>query len=409
MNVGSGSVNGALPNLGMDEGCTILHADMDAFYAAVAVRDDPSLRGKPVIVGAGPRSVVLSATYEARALGIRAAMPVSRARRLAPHAIFVAPAHHRYAEISAAIMEIFRSITPLVEPLSLDEAFLDVAGARRLIGTPRQIAELIRTRVADEQGITCSIGVASTKFVAKVASNACKPDGMLVVPAAETIAFLHPLPVGALWGVGPKTEEVLHRLGLTTIGDIAHTPAATLVRALGDAHGHHLHDLAWGRDPRRVTPEEPEKSVGAEETFATDIDNPETIAAELLRLSEKVGARMRRAGVRGRTISIKVKFSDFTSLTRSRTLGQSTDTTQEIYTVARDLFLALHLDRARIRLVGVRVEGLVDADDAPVQLRLDERAHGWRDAEAAADRAAERYGSRIIRPARLLRRRDQAD
>jgi DNA polymerase-4 len=402
MTLGSYSVSDAqLPD---DEGCHILHADMDAFYASVAVRDDPSLRGKPVVVGAGPRSVVLSATYEARALGIHAAMPVSRARRLAPHAVFVAPAHHRYSEVSAAVMEIFRSATPLVEPLSLDEAFLDVSGARRLLGSPRAIAEMIRTRIADEQGITASIGVAATKFVAKVASGACKPDGLLVVPADETIAFLHPLPVGALWGVGPKTEEVLHRLGLRTIGDIAHTPATTLVRVLGEAHGAHLHELAWGRDPRRVIPEEPEKSVGAEETFATDVDNPEVIAAELLRLAEKVGSRMRRAGVRGRTIGLKIKFADFTVLTRSKTLSQATDVTQEIYAIARGLYLALRLERARIRLVGIRVEGLVDADDAPVQLRLDEREHGWRDADAAADRAAARFGSRIVRPARLVRR-----
>jgi DNA polymerase IV len=393
-----------------DQGCTILHADMDAFYASVAVRDDPSLRGKPVIVGAGPRSVVLSATYEARALGIHAAMPVSRAKRLAPHAIFVPPVHHRYSEVSSSVMEIFRSITPLVEPLSLDEAFLDVQGALRLIGSPREIAEIIRTRVADEQGITCSIGVASTKFVAKVASGSCKPDGLLIVPADQTITFLHPLSVSSLWGVGPKTEETLHRLGLRSIGDIAHTPVATLVRALGDAHGHHLHDLAWGRDIRRVIPDEPEKSVGAEETFATDIDNTEVIAGELLRLSERVSTRLRRAGVRGRTISIKVKFADFTTITRSKTVRDATDLTQEIYAVARTLFLALHLDRARIRLVGVRVEGLIDSDEAPTQLLLDARDRGWREAEQAADRAAERFGQQIVRPARLVpRKKDEGN
>lgn len=394
-----------LGSTGMGE-ASILHADMDAFYASVAVRDDPSLRGKPVVVGAGPRSVVLSATYEARALGIHAAMPVSRARRLAPHAIFVPPQHQRYSEVSAAVMEIFRSVTPLVEPLSLDEAFMDVSGARRLLGTPVEIAQSIRTRVADEQGITCSIGVAATKFVAKVASGACKPDGLLVVPTDETVAFLHPLPASALWGVGPKTEAALTRLGLRTIGDIAHTPKATLVRALGDAHGHHLHELSWGRDPRRVIADDPEKSVGAEETFATDMDDVDFIAGELLRLAEKVGSRLRRAGVRGRTVTIKIKFADFTVINRSRTIADPTDVTQEIYAVARGLLDALHLDRVRIRLVGVRVEGLVDADLAPVQLRLDDREHGWRDAEVAADRAAARFGSRMVRPARLLRRSD---
>lgn len=378
----------------------ILHADMDAFYASVAVRDEPSLRGKPVIVGAGPRSVVLSATYEARALGIRAAMPVSRARRLAPQAIFVPPVHERYSEVSDAVMEIFRSFTPLVEPISLDEAFLDVAGARRLLGSPYEIAQAIRHRIADEQGITCSIGIASTKFVAKLASNECKPDGLLHVRAEETVSFLHPLPVGALWGVGAKTEEVLHRLGLKTIGDIAHTPVTTLVRALGHAHGEHLHELSWGRDPRRVHPYEPEKSVGAEETFGVDIDNPELIARELLRLSDRVGGRLRHAGMRGRTISLKVKFADFTTITRSKTVNDPTDVAQEIYAIARSLYDGLHLDRARIRLVGVRVENLVT--DAPVQMRLDQRDHGWREAEVAADQAAEKFGRRVVRPARLV-------
>lgn len=385
----------------------ILHADMDAFYAAVAVRDDPTLRGKPVVVGAGPRSVVLSATYEARALGIRAAMPVSRARRLAPQAIFVAPTHERYSQVSDSVMEIFKAFTPLVEPISLDEAFLDVSGARRLLGSPRDIAHNIRHRINDELGITCSIGIASTKFVAKLASNACKPDGLLLIPAEETIAFLHPLPVGALWGVGAKTEEVLHRLGLKTIGDIAHTPQTTLVRALGQAHGQHLHDLSWGRDLRRVTPYEPEKSIGAEETFGVDIDNPEVIHGELLRLSEKVAGRMRHAGLRGRTISIKVKFADFTTLTRSKTVDEPTDVSQEIYAIARSLYEALHLDRARIRLVGVRIEGLFS--DAPMQLRLDQRSSGWREAEIAADQAAEKFGHRVVRPARLVRPHDPSD
>lgn len=383
----------------------ILHADMDAFYAAVAVRDDPSLRGKPVVVGAGPRSVVLSATYEARALGIRAAMPVSRARRLAPQAIFVPPQHERYSEVSDSVMEIFRAFTPLVEAISLDEAFLDVSGARRLLGTPLEIAQSIRYQISDELGITCSIGIASTKFVAKLASNECKPDGLLLVPADQTIAFLHPLPVAALWGVGAKTEEVLHRLGLRTIGDIAHTPAGTLVRALGQAHGEHLHDLSWGRDQRRVIPYEPEKSIGAEETFGVDIDNPEVIAGELLRLCEKVGGRLRHAGVRGRTISIKVKFADFTSLTRSKTINDPTDVAQEIYAIARSLYEGLHLDRARVRLVGVRVEGLLS--EGPTQLRLGQRSHGWREAEVAADQAAEKFGHRVVRPARLVRPDDE--
>src|SRR5437764_6923176 len=241
---------------------------MDAFYASVELRTRPELVGTPVIIGGlGGRSVVLSATYEARSYGVHSAMPMSRARRMCPQATVIAPTPGLYAETSRGVMEVFRSITPLVEPLSLDEAFLDVTGAQRRLGSPRQIAELIRARIVDEQGITCSVGIAPTKFVAKLASARAKPDGLIVVPRDEVIAFLHPLPVGALWGVGEKTEEALTRLGLRTIGDIAHTPAATLQRALGAAVGAHLAALSWGQDDRGVIAHEPDKSIGAEETF----------------------------------------------------------------------------------------------------------------------------------------------
>src|ERR687886_1623377 len=274
-----------------DSGCTVLHVDMDAFYASVELIDRPHLRGTPVIVGGGgSRGVVLSATYEARRFGVHSAMPMSRARRLCPPGTIADPDHDRYAEVSRGVMEIFRSITPLVEPLSLDEAFLDVSGAVRRLGPPAAIAELIRDRVADEQQITCSVGVAATKFVAKLASARAKPDGMLVVPREETIPFLHGLGVGALWGVGDRTEEVLTRLGLRTVSDIAHTPVDTLKRALGDAVGAHLHDLAWGRDPRTVVAEQVEKSIGAEETFPRDVDDPDVVLREVLRLSERVAA-----------------------------------------------------------------------------------------------------------------------
>ncbi len=254
---------------GDDRGCTVLHVDMDAFYASVELRSRPELRGLPVIVGGGgSRGVVLSATYEARRHGVASAMPMMRARRLCPSAVVLAPDHRAYADVSAGVMEVFRSVTPLVEPLSLDEAFLEVSGAARRLGGARAVGEWIRATVQDEQGITCSVGVASTKFVAKLASARCKPDGLLVVPADGAVAFLHPLPVAALWGVGEKTEEVLLRLGLRTVGDIAHTPLATLQRALGPATGAHLSALSWGRDERRVVPVEPDKSIGAEETFA---------------------------------------------------------------------------------------------------------------------------------------------
>ena len=393
-----------------DAGCTILHVDMDAFYASVSLRGRPELHGQPVIVGGGGnRGVVLSATYEARALGIHSAMPMSRARRLAPQATVLEPDHRAYAHVSRGVMSLFGSITPLVEPISLDEAFLDVSGALRRLGSPTAIAELIRARVSDEQQITCSVGVATTKFVAKLASTRAKPDGLLVVPADQVISFLHPLPVGALWGVGEKTEEHLTRLGLRTVGDIANTPLGTLQRALGQAAGTHLHDLSWGRDPRSVSPHEPEKSIGNEETFENDIDDPEIIHAHLLRLSDRVAGRLRAAGYVGRTVALKVRFADFSTLTRSRTLPRSTDVGKEVYDTVKGMYEALGLQRVRIRLVGVRVEGLTPAHDSPHQLLLGEPEHGHREAEVAVDSLRARYGSDAVRPARLVdpdRRRD---
>ena len=385
-----------------DADCTILHVDMDAFYASVSLRTRPELHGTPVIVGGGGRSVVLSATYEARALGIHSAMPMSRARRIAPQAVFIEHDHRAYAQVSRGVMALFASITPLVEPLSLDEAFLDVSGALRRLGSPTAIAELIRARVQDEQQITCSVGVATTKFVAKLASTRSKPDGLLVVPADRVIDFLHPLPVGALWGVGEKTEAQLTRLGLRTVGDIANTPLATLTRALGQASGMHLYELSWGRDPRSVNPHEPEKSVSNEETFEHDIDDPAVIHAHLLALSDKVAGRLRAAGYVGRTVSLKVRFADFSTITRSRTLPRPTDVGMEVYDTVRALYEALGLQRVRIRLVGVRIEGLVEAQDAPHQLLLGEPEHGRREAEVAVDTLRARYGSDAVRPARLV-------
>ena len=394
---------GAL-GLGTDDtGCTILHVDMDAFYASVSLRTRPELHGLPVVVaGSAGRGVVLSATYEARALGIHSAMPYSRARRLAPAAIFIEPDHGAYAEVSRGVMAIFASITPLVEPLSLDEAFLDISGAVRRLGSPTSIGELIRSRVSDEQGITCSVGVASSKFVAKLGSTRCKPDGLLVIPQNEVIAFLHPLPVGALWGVGEKTEEQLVRLGLRTVGDIANTPVATLQRAVGDATGAHLYELSWGRDERSVLPHEPEKSISNEETFGTDVDDPEVIHAHLRALADQVGGRLRRAGYVARTISLKVRFSDFTTITRSRTLTSPTDVGKELYDTSRTLYEALGLQRARIRLVGVKAEGLIPADEASRQLALGEPELGHREAELAVDSLRARFGSQAVRPARLV-------
>ena len=386
-----------------DTGCTVLHVDMDAFYASVELRRRPDLAGRPVIVGgAASRGVVLSATYQARAHGVHSAMPMSRARRLCPEAVVLPPDPGTYAAVSAGVFEIFTSITPLVEPMSLDEAFLDVAGALRTFGRPHQIGEQIRARVYDEQGITCSVGVASTKFLAKLASTRSKPDGLLVVPRDGAVAFLHPLPVGALWGVGEKTAAALQRLGLHTVGDLASAPLGTLQRALGAATGATLHALAWGRDERVVTPHEPDRSIGAEETFERDVDDPELIGRELLRLAEKVAIRLRAGGWAGRTISIKVRFADFTTITRSRTLPEPTDLGRDLYAVATALYTGLGLQRARLRLVGIRVEQLVAAGRTAHQMSLDERERGWREAERAADRAAGRFGPGAVRRATLV-------
>jgi DNA polymerase IV len=386
-----------------DEGCSILHVDMDAFYALASLLSRPELKGTPVIIaGGGNRGVVLSATYEARAFGVASAMPIARARRLCPQATVVAPDYARYERISAAVMAVFASVTPIVEPLSLDEAFLDVSGARRRLGSPRQIAQRIRDTIADEQGITCSVGVATTKFVAKLASALAKPDGLLVVPDAEVVGFLHQLPVGALWGVGDRTEEALQRLGLHTVADIAHTPVDTLRRALGDNAGPALYALAWGRDSRPVMPTRRERSIGADETFSFDVDDPAYIRRELLKLSDRTAARVRAAGMVGRRITIKVRFSDFTTITRSKTLRDPTDVSRDIYATALALFDALGLQRARLRLVGVRMEGLMDADQAPVQGLLDEPEHGWRDADRAVDQASARFGAGVVRPASLV-------
>ncbi|MGN0065248.1 MAG: DNA polymerase IV [Nocardioides sp.] len=385
----------------------LLHVDMDAFYASVATRDRPDLAGLPVIVGGGSRSVVLSANYLARRHGVRSAQPMTRARRMCPQAVVIPPDFEEFASVSASVMEIFRRVTPLVEAISLDEAFLDVRGSARRLGDPCQIAEQVRALVHDEQRITCSVGVAATVSVAKLASRRAKPDGVVVVDPGTVTSFLHPLDVGELWGVGEKTRTMLHRLGLMTVGDLAHTPRRTLQRALGDHQGGHLHDLAWGNDRRELVvrsgPHAPERSMGADETFAHDTDDREVVVRELLRLSAKVAGRMRSAGVAGRTVTIRIRFADFTTLTRSRTLPEATDVTMEIHRAAVRLHDALGLQRARIRLVGVRVEGLVPAERVQRQLVLGEREQGWQEADRAVDRATRRFGPHAVRPASLVR------
>lgn len=393
-----------------DTNCHILHLDMDAFYASVEVRRNPALAGKPVIVGgAEGRGVVVAATYEAREFGIHAAMPMSRAMRLCPTAIVVPADHRAYAEVSAQLYQILLSVTPYVETLALDEAFLDVSGAIKLLGKPTEIATKLRTEIKTQLNLTASVGVASNKFLAKLASTYAKPDGLLLIPAAAAVEFLHPLPVGALWGVGEKTEARLKELGLNVIGDIANLPLATLTRILGAASAEHLHNLCWGIDEREVIVSEPEKSIGNETTFGEDLFDPIEVEAQLLRLADQVAARLRSRGLSSRTISIKIRFHDFTTITRSKTLASYTHSTQEINQIARQLYRNLNLQRVRIRLLGVRAEGLQPTELASFQPTLDEPEHGWSEAEQAVDQARAKFGERAIKPARLIVEPDEED
>ncbi len=380
---------------------TILHVDMDAFYASVAEKDNPKLKGKAVVVGAGRRGVVSAANYEARKFGIRAAMPVYKAKALAPHAIFISPDMARYEEVSRSVMSIFHDITPLVEPISLDEAFLDVTGARRLLGDGQTIAKLIRASVEQKEGITCSVGIAHNKFIAKIASNQCKPNGLLEIDPEKVLEFLHPLAAKEIWGVGPKTNEQLAKMGLQTVGDIANTPRSTLIRVLGQASGSSLYELAWGRDYRDVEIEHIEKSISSSETFDQDLDSQEEILKEFLRLTERSVERMREKSFAAGTISIKVRFTDFKTISRSKTVDLPITGTQEIFEVVKNLYLALNLENVLIRLVGVSLDSLVE-DEEINQMVLGQRTSGWQQADKAVDRIKNKFGSASLRPARLV-------
>ncbi len=382
-----------------EEGCSILHVDMDAFFASVELARRPQLRGLPVIVGGAQRGVVLAATYEARAFGVHSAMPMAQALRLAPQAVVVPPDHRTYHEV----MGILRDVTALVEQVSIDEAFLDVAGARRRAGPPTVIAELIRRQVRERYGITCSVGIAATKFVAKLASGHAKPDGVLLIPRAATVDFLRVMPVGALWGVGERTEAALARWGITTVAQLADSDLATVQRAVGKVGGAHLHDLAWGRDPRPVHPGREEKSVGAEETFAEDVADPVVVQAKALQLADRCAERLRSHGLVARTVAVKVRASDFRTLTRARTLATPTDVGREIYLAARELLAGVDLGGLPVRLVGVRAEGLTPASETVRQPTLEEAAAedagDRRQAERAMDEVRRRFGAGAIRPA----------
>ena len=393
---------------GADIGCSILHVDMDAFFASVEILRNPELRGRPVVVGGGVRGVVAAASYEARKFGIRSAMPMSQAVRMCRDLVVVPPNRAAYNEASERVMTILRDVTPLVEPLSLDEAFLDVEGAIRLHGRPADIARAIRRRVTDELGLTCSVGVAPTKFVAKLASARCKPDGLLVVPRDHVLDFLHPLPVTVLWGVGASTAEALRRLGVRTVADLAATPVDTLRRAVGAATATHLSELSNGIDPRTVQPGEVEKSISADHTLETDLVTADEVARELLRLSEEVGRRVRARGLVARTIGIKIRFADFTTVSRVRSLEGWIDSTETIYRTALALYDTLQLDRPRVRLVGVKCENFRAAAEAPEQLTLDAafgdspRTAAERAVDAAIDTARERFGPGAVRYGALL-------
>ena len=400
--MGRGDGTGRLtsPDDADDTGTGILHVDMDAFYASVEQLDDPSLRGKPIIIGAPDgRSVVSSASYEARRFGVRSAMPVSQALRLCPSAIVVVPHFDRYLHFSARVMRIFRDVTPLVEPLSIDEAFLDVRGVRRLWGSPGVIARALRVRVLEETGLTCSIGVAATKHVAKMASTISKPDGLLVVSAADTDAFLRPRSVRALWGVGPKAAESLESRGIRTVADVLDSPRDVLDRALGTAMGDRIWHLARGIDPRSVETDRSEKSVGHEETFDADIADPLILRSELRRLADRVGARLRGGGWEASTIAIKVRFADFSTISRSQTLPEPTAVGQRIGDAAHELFESVER-RMPIRLIGVRAEKLRPAGSAPLALWDDDQ--DWRRIEDALDGAVAKFGRGAVTRATLL-------
>jgi DNA polymerase-4 len=389
---------------------TILHVDMDAFFVSVELLRRPELRGQPVVVGgAGVRGVVAAASYEARAFGVHSAMPSLRARRLCPHAVFLAGDYAAYNEVSGRVMEIFRSFTPLVEPISLDEAFLDVTGARRLHGSGSEIARAIRTRVLEAEGLTCSVGVATNKFLAKLASEVAKPKaspegprfgpGVTVVEPGRELAFLHPLPVRALWGVGPATMAKLERLGVRTVGELAALSEDTVVGSLGSAHGRHLHQLAHAVDDRAVEPDLEPKSIGHEETFARDHHQLATLEREAVRMSDAVANRLRRHGLAGRTVIVKVRFRDFRTITRSVTLPSPVDGGQAVARAAKQLLA--QVDPAMgVRLLGVSVSGLKPA--AARQLSLDPAdADGWDEAGDAIEAIRHRFGDDAIVPATL--------
>jgi DNA polymerase-4 len=378
---------------------TILHADLDSFFASVEQRDDASLRGRPVIVGGG---VVLAASYEAKAFGIRTAMGLRQAQRLCPRAIVVPPRGSAYSDASKAVFEVFANTTPLVESLSIDEAFLDVGGLRRISGTPTEIAHALRREVADEVGLPISVGVARTKFLAKVASAVSKPDGLLVVPPDEERAFLHPLPVERLWGVGRKTAAKLHSRGITTVGEVANLQERVLTSLLGQASGRHLHALAHNRDPRPVQVGRRRHSIGSQHALGRGPKSAARIDQVLVGLVDRVTHRMRAAGRVGRTVTVRLRFDDFTRATRSHTLTHATAHTGAILTATRALMAAATplIESRGVTLIGVSVGNVTDDDAVQLALPFDRVSNGTLD--SALDHVSDRFGSAAVTRAVLL-------
>lgn len=381
----------------------LAHADMDAYYVEVELLSRPELRGQKIIVAQDSgRSVVLSASYEARADGVRSAMPLSRARQLSPHAMVLEPHMERYRRISEQIMAYFGSITDQVEQLSVDEAFLDLTGARRRLGPPERIGTMIRKDIRERFGLPVTVGIADRKFIAKIASTRAKPDGLLLVPPHRRISFLHSLPVRALWGVGGKTAAALEEFGITTVEQLAHTPVEALRRRFG-VNGEHLHRFSWGQDDRGVETERIEKSIGAEETFAEDVYSEKALREELLRLSHKVAGRMRQAGVTAQGVALKLRYRDFETHTRSATLTHPTHSALALYAKAVALLERMGERPQPVRLIGVRAERLHHEAGA-LQLSFDRAETNWVEAENALDAVARRFPGASVAPASLLPR-----